>query len=126
MSRCKMKIKKITYPTPLNEVADILNDNIDVFVETQDGMHFTMTVCTPLFYLSYMEKEGLDYVPASPPDIIVKELTHDKILKALENFCDDEGYWMKAYFLLGTTDEFCSREDMDKMIYALNKNAQEY
>lgn len=80
-----------------------------------------MTVCTPLFYLSYMEKEGLDYVPASPPDIIVKELTHDNILKALENFCEDEGYWMKAYFLLGRTEEFCSIEDMDKMIYTLNK-----
>lgn len=121
-----MKIKKITYPTSINEVVDILNDNIDVFVETQDGMHFTVTVCTPLFYLSYMEKEGLDYVPASPPDIIVKELTHDNISKALENFCEDDGYWMKAYFLLGITDEFYSKEDMDKMIYELNKNSQEY
>lgn len=117
-----MKIKKITYPTSLNKLPDLHNDNIDVFVETQEGMHFTMTVCTPLFYLSYMEKEGLDYVPASPPDIIVKELTHDNILKALENFCEDEGYWLKAYFLLGLTDEFCSIDDMNKMIYKLNKD----
>lgn len=47
MCRCSIKIKKITYPTSLNEIADILNDNI---------------------------------------------------LKALENFCEDEGYWLKAYF----------------------------
>jgi len=120
-----MKIKNIIYPTPLSEVENIFNDNIDVFVETQEGMRFTMTVCTPMFYLSYMEKEGIDYIPASPPDVIVKELTYDNISKAIESFCEDEGYWMKAYFLLGMTDEFYSREDMDKMIYALNKNVQD-
>jgi len=125
MDRCSMKIKNIIYPTPLSEVENIFNDNIDVFVETQEGMRFTMTVCTPMFYLSYMEKEGIDYIPASPPDVIVKELTYDNISKAIESFCEDEGYWMKAYFLLGMTDEFYSREDMDKMIYALNKNVQD-
>lgn len=117
-----MKIKKVTYPTSLDEVVDVSNDNIDVFVETEDGMHFTMTVCTPLFYLTYMEKEGLDYIPASPPDIIVKELTEENILRAMESFCEDEGYWMKAYFLLGMTDEFYTREDMDRSIRLLNEN----
>ena len=115
-----MKIRKITYPTPLSDVTDVFNDNIDVFVETQEGVHLTMTVCTPLFYLSYMEKEGIDYVPAAPPDIIVKKLTHDNILRAIENFCEDEGYWLKAYFLLGMTEDFYSKEDMDKMIDKLD------
>lgn len=119
-----MKIKKVTYPTSLDKVKDVLNDNIDVFVETEEGMHFTMTVCTPLFYLQYMEKEKIDYIPASPPDIIVKKLTHDIILNALENFCEDDGYWMKAYFLLGMTDEFCSEENMDKTIYMLNQKVK--
>jgi len=119
-----MKIRKITYPSPLNNVTDVFNDNIDVFVETQEGMHFTMTVCTPSFYLSYMEKEGLDYIPAAPPDIIVKKLTHDNILKAIENFCEDDGYWMKVYFLLGMTEEFCSIGEMDRLIYELNKKTE--
>ena len=70
-----MKIKNITYPTVLEKIPDLFNDNIDVFVETEDGMHFTMTICTPMFYLHYMEKENLNFIPASPPDIIVKELT---------------------------------------------------
>ena len=53
-----MKIKNITYPTVLEKIPDLFNDNIDVFVETEDGMHFTMTICTPMFYLHYMEKEN--------------------------------------------------------------------
>ena len=64
-----MKIKNITYPTVLEKIPDLFNDNIDVFVETEDGMHFTMTICTPMFYLHYMEKENLNFIPASPPDI---------------------------------------------------------
>ena len=44
-----MKIKNITYPTRLEEIPDTFNDNIDIFVETTEGMHFTLTVCTPLF-----------------------------------------------------------------------------
>ena len=49
-----MKIKTITYPTSLEKIPDPSNDNIDVFVETENGLHFTMTICTPLFYLNYM------------------------------------------------------------------------
>lgn len=81
-----MKIKTITYPTSLEKIPDPSNDNIDVFVETENGLHFTMTICTPLFYLNYMEKENLNFIPASPPDIIVKSLTQDIIKKALESF----------------------------------------
>ncbi len=96
-----MKIKIITYPTALEKLSDPSNENIDVFVETENGLHFTMTICTPLFYLKYMEKENLNFIPASPPDIIVKSLTQDNIEQALESFCDDDGYWMKLYFLSG-------------------------
>ncbi len=110
-----MRIKNVTYPTELCKI-NKYNDNIDVFVETVEGQFYTMTACTPQFYYSYMEKEGLDYVPASPPDIIVKELTDECIVKALERFCEDDGYWMKAYFLLGRNDGVFSNEEMDKKI----------
>ena len=32
-----MKIKTIEYPTSLEKITDPFNDNIDVFVETEDG-----------------------------------------------------------------------------------------
>jgi len=93
------------------------------FVETENGLHFTMTICTPLFYLNYMEKENLNFIPASPPDIIVKSLTQDIIKKALESFCDDDGYWMKLYFLSGIDNGIFSKKKLNKMIRKINNTA---
>ena len=117
-----MKIKTITYPTSLEKIPDPSNDNIDVFVETENGLHFTMTICTPLFYLNYMEKENLNFIPASPPDIIVKSLTQDIIKKALESFCDDDGYWMKLYFLSGIRDGDFSEKNLNEMLQKLTND----
>lgn len=111
-----MKIKNITYPTTLEKIPDLTNDNIDVFVETEDGMHFTMTVCTPQFYYYYMEKENLDYIPASPPDVIVKVLEHGVIKKALETFCEQDGYWMKLYYLSGSQRGAFAEGSLNAMI----------
>ena len=47
-----MKIKNIKYPTDLCKI-DKYKDNIDVFVDTEDGQHFVVTVCTPKFYEDY-------------------------------------------------------------------------
>lgn len=111
-----MRIKNIIYPTTLEKIPDRLNDNIDVFVETDEGMHFTLTVATPLFYFSYMNKENLNYVPAGPPDVIVKELTYDNIWEAVGTFCKNDGYFMKIYFLSGDNDGVFSQQNLDKII----------
>lgn len=111
-----MKIKKITYPTPLEKVSNIYNDNIDVFIEMEDGKNYTLTVCTPEFYFSYMKKEGLDYVPAGCPDVIVSELKDDVINRALENYCKFDGYWLKLYHLAGVNMDIFSIESMNKML----------
>lgn len=47
-----MKIKNIKYPTDLCKI-DKYKDNIDAFVDTEDGQHFVVTVCTPKFYEEY-------------------------------------------------------------------------
>ena len=52
-----MRIKNIRYPSPLSEVKDIENDNIDVFVETDDGMTYTFVITTPNNYYWYMDKQ---------------------------------------------------------------------
>ena len=113
-----MYIKNVVYPTELEKV-NKYNDSIDVFVETIDGYNYTLTICTPQFYYRYMEKEGLNFIPASPPDIIVKELTNDYIIQALHSFCEDDGYWMKAFALLGRKAGVCSNIDMDKILNCL-------
>ena len=111
----KIEIKSIEYPTKLENI-NKYSDNIDIFVETQDGINFTMTICTPQFYYDYMNKEQINYIPAGPPDIIVKELNEEYIFQALQDYCKDKGYWMKAFFLLGETTGCFSVDEMDKII----------
>ncbi|MCR4651427.1 MAG: hypothetical protein K5662_06695 [Lachnospiraceae bacterium] len=106
---------KIEYPTALSNGINPYDDNIDVFVWTEEGKVLTVTVCTPQFYVSYMDKEGLDYVPAGPPDIIVRELTDEIIRDAIQEYCRDNGYWLKTYFLQGNY----SLEEMNMMIDSL-------
>ncbi len=112
-----MKIKRINYPTDLGRIQDPYNDNIDVFVETDCGYNFTLTVSTPDFYNSYMDKEHLDYIPASPPDVIVKKLTNDNIISAIKSYCEEnDGYWLKIYYLLGIKDGIFSKDNLDIMV----------
>lgn len=68
-----------------------------------------------------MEKENLNFIPAAPPDIIVKELTHDNIRQAIDSFCEDDGYWMKLYFLSGSNDGNFSKKRLDEMVQKINK-----
>ncbi|MDE6313850.1 MAG: hypothetical protein K2M46_09590 [Lachnospiraceae bacterium] len=115
-----MKIKKITYPTPLETILNIYNDNIDVFVEMEDGTKYTLTVCTPQFYVSYMKKENLEFVPAGCPDVIVSVLTDEIIKKALQTYCKYDGYWIKLYYLAGMNEDIFSMENMNQMIENMN------
>ncbi|HWT76224.1 MAG TPA: hypothetical protein VN258_16110 [Mobilitalea sp.] len=120
-----MNIENIKYAVPLSDIKDIGNDNIDIFVETDDGMTYTFVVTTPKNYYWYMEKEGLNFIPASPPDIIVRELTEENIRKALETFIMDNGYWLKLYFLAGKRTGIFETEAMDKIIKDIKKSNED-
>lgn len=67
-----MNIKKIEYPTSLSEIKDITNDNIDVFVELEDGSTYVLVVATPKNLYWCMENENVDFL-CGCPQIIVKE-----------------------------------------------------
>lgn len=99
-----MKIKRINFPTSLQKVENIKDDNIDVFVELDDGFTYTLVVGTPKNLETLMEKENIEYLPAMPPMIIVKELTEENIRKALDTFLDNNAYWLKLYYLAGELD----------------------
>lgn len=106
-----IKIKNIMYPTPLEKIEDTSSDSIDIFVETESGLRLTFTVCTPQFYISYMKKSGKRFVPAGQPDIIVSELTDNNIREAVADYCENDGYWLKSYYMLGLAES----EYIDKM-----------
>ncbi len=54
-----MLVKNIIFPTSLEKIEDIKNDNIDIFVELENGWTYTMVVTTPLNLLSLMKKVKL-------------------------------------------------------------------
>lgn len=120
-----MKIVNITFPTCLSHIDNIENGNIDVFVELDDGFTYTMVVTTPQNYYWYMDKEGLDYIPPYPPDIIVRRLTEENIRQAIEAYAEDDAYWMKLYFLSGERNGAFDLETMNKMLTDIKKTNAE-
>jgi hypothetical protein len=57
-----MVVKNIIFPTSLEKIEDIKNDNIDIFVELKNGLTYTMVVATPLNLLSLMKKDSKDFL----------------------------------------------------------------
>lgn len=119
-----MKIIKIEYPSYYDSL-DKENGNMDVFVEMDDGMTYTMVIVTPSNYYWYMDKEGLDYIPASPPDIIVRSLEKEIVEKALQTYVQDNAYWLRLYFLAGESTGIFDEKQMDGMIEEIKKSNEE-
>ncbi|MRN53484.1 hypothetical protein [Paenibacillus monticola] len=117
-----MKVSKIEYPTVLSKIADIDNNNIDVFIELEDGTRITVVVSTPDNLRSYMDKENLNFISATQPDIIVKSLTEDNIKQAIENYAEGDAFWLKLLFVASVDREFI---DMDRINQCLNKIKKE-
>ncbi|RNB50741.1 hypothetical protein EDM57_22670 [Brevibacillus gelatini] len=111
----------IKYPPYFDEIEDIENDNIDVFIETEDGFTFSLVVTTPKYLNSYMDKENMDFIPAAPPEIIVKKLTKEVIEKVIKTYIEDDAYWLKLYFLAGTNDGVFDVTEMDKIINRIKR-----
>lgn len=112
-----LEIKNIIFPTPLDEIKDINNDNVDVFVELEDGNTYTLVFITLANILHLMEQNGKDYFEAGPSMVIVKELSADVIKSALLSFCDGNAYWLKEYYLSGDFDISV----LDKMVNELRE-----
>jgi len=97
-----MKVVKITYPTPLSEIEEADNDNIDIFVELEDGNIYTLVITTPNNIKSLIEKSNQDFFDAGPPMLIVRELTERCITNAVNSYSMGEAYWLKEYHLSGS------------------------
>ncbi|MEC0211374.1 hypothetical protein ABEX47_31235 [Paenibacillus ehimensis] len=116
-----MKIKQIKFPTPLTEIKDIENDNIDVIVELEDGFSYTVVVTTPKNLMWYMKKENLNYIPASSLEIIVSSLTEANIYQAIENFSQGDAFWLKLYYLTSVSKDVFDLEKIDKQLQDIKR-----
>ena len=99
-----MKIINIEYPTELSKILNINDDNIDVFVELDDGFSYNLVVATPRNLETLMSREEIDYLSPGHPMIFVKVLTEENIRKAIEGYLEDNAYWLKLYYLAGEFD----------------------
>ena len=70
-----MLMKNISFPTYLEDITDIENSNIDVFVELEDNYTYTVVVATSKNIESLMDKDKMNYFEPGSPFIIVKKLT---------------------------------------------------
>lgn len=57
-----MLIKKISFPSPLEYIEDIYDDNLDLLVELQDGFEYTVIVGRPKIFFTLMNRHEIDYL----------------------------------------------------------------
>ena len=92
--------------TQLNEIEDVYNSNIEVFVRLQDEFPLTIVVGTPKNLQYLMEKDKVNFYGPGLPWIIVRKLTKEIIQEAIKAYIDDkpEGYWLKLYYFATDID----------------------
>ena len=85
--------------TYLNEIEDVCNSNIEVFIRLQDEFPLTVVLGTPKNLQYLMEKDKVNFYGPGLPWIIVQKLTKEIIQEAIKAYIDDkpEGYWLKLY-----------------------------
>ena len=99
-----MLIKSISFPTYLEDITDIENSNIDVFVELEDAYTYTVVVATAKNIESLMDKERMNYFEPGYPFIIVKKLIKEIIEEAVKAYAENDAYWLKFYHFAGEVD----------------------
>lgn len=87
-----MRIKRIEFA---HEITDPHVDNLDVFVENEDGYTYTIVVSTPGDLVDQMEQEKINFIRPDTPKIIVKKLTEPIVREAIEAYAENDGYWLK-------------------------------
>ena len=93
-----MKVKEISFPIPLKDVEDIYNDNIDVFVDLENGRSYTVIIGTYQNVLSLLNQENSNFLPPGEPMIMVRKLTMEVIEEAIQAYATDrEAYWLRLY-----------------------------
>lgn len=91
-----IRVIDIDIPDNLEE-STIENENVDVFVKTDDGYTYTLSFATTKHLQFLMDKKEMDYYGPGYPFILVNKLTPEIITQAVNAFAEDEGYWLKVY-----------------------------
>ena len=92
-----MKIESINFLSPIEDITDIFDCNIDVSVNLENGQNYVVVVGTPNNLLKLMENEKSDFLSPGDPIIIVKKITKEIVEAAIRAYAEDDGYYLKFY-----------------------------
>ena len=86
-----MEIKEISFVRSnlLEEIPDIEDYNVDVFVKLEDSYTCTVVVGTAKNLERLMEKEKKNFFGPSHPFIIVKKITKEIIEKTIQAYVEN-------------------------------------
>ncbi len=99
-----MLIRSISFPTYLENVADIKNSNIDAFIELENGDSYTVVIATAKNIVSLMDNEKTNFSEPGDPFIIVRKLTKEIIEETVKAYAENDAYWLKFYHFAGEVD----------------------
>ncbi len=101
-----MVVKKMSFPTVWEDNPGIENQNIDVFVELEDGYTYGLVLGTRKNIEYLMDKDKKNYFRPGTPFIMVKELTKEIIEETVKAYAEEEDeYWLKSYHFAGEIDK---------------------
>jgi hypothetical protein len=101
-----MLVKKISFvrPTLLEEIPDIEDYNLGVFVDLEDGYTYTVVIATAKNIVSLMDNEKTNFSEPGDPFIIVRKLTKEIIEETVKAYAENDAYWLKLYHFAGKID----------------------
>ena len=80
---------EIFFPTPLTEIEDPTNANIDVCVRTNEGNDYTLVFITPDNLKFLMESNNEAYIHPDFKYIVIKQISEDIISMAIKEIAKD-------------------------------------
>ena len=87
---------EIFYPTPIAEIEDPTNANIDVCVRTNEGKDYTLVFITPDNLKSLMESNNEAYIHPDFKFIVINQISEDVITAVIKEIAKDS-YLLQQY-----------------------------
>ena len=81
----------------IDQITDIENDSIDIFVDSEDGYTYTVSIATIKNLLQRMDQEKSNFSRPSELVIVVRKITKEIITDAIEAFDKDNAFWLKLH-----------------------------
>ena len=108
-----IEIRKIYYPTVLEQIPNIYDDNVDVIFTFDNNISLSIVFSTPQNIVTLMENENKPYLPIGLPQIYVKKLDYEIIERAIYSYISNEDLFCKYY--MNDYSIFLNKFNMEKI-----------